>query len=102
RGIQSYWLQLASLKSLGRLYYSKPRMEILSMSSHIENGTVIVRWRVSGIPQLRVLQFWKFRSKEPLEIVWHEGISTFYVKDDGLIHLHKLDRVCIYKTYFTV
>lgn len=54
RGIYHYVKQVALLRIIGHLKFAFVRFEILKITSHPEDGTVKVRWRITGISGLRV------------------------------------------------
>lgn len=98
-GLTPYVLFLAKCRVYAHFKYANVKMHILKATIHQEDGSVRVRWRVSGIPQIRAFMFWKFmpwRYKDALkeESEWIDGFSTFYVQPkSGLVYKHRLDKV---------
>lgn len=62
RGLYNYVKQVALLRCVGHLKFAYVRFEILKITQHPEEGTIKVRWRISGISGMKVLfQFWRFK-----------------------------------------
>jgi len=40
--------------------YANVRLQVLKITTHLDDGSVCVHWRVSGISQKRAFMFWKF------------------------------------------
>lgn len=99
RGITGYVQQMALVRILGHLRYAHVRLEVLKMTTHKEDGTVRVRWRIVGISGLRALfMFWKFRIWEWQKMIsqeaeWTDGFSVLKVGSDGLIYEHICDKM---------
>ncbi|KAG1687440.1 hypothetical protein GQR58_008335 [Nymphon striatum] len=83
-GLQQYSMYLSKIKALGHLLYARINMNILKITSHPEDGTVRIRWRIS------IVTFWKLFSKFRKYI---DGFSIFYIGNDGLIYKHECDEV---------
>ncbi|XP_041368911.1 uncharacterized protein LOC121383149 [Gigantopelta aegis] len=94
-GVTAYASELNKIRFLALLKYTRVNMHILKITIHTEDGTVRVRWRISGIPQLRSLFIGRnlFSKGKENDDVWHDGFSVFHVGKDGLIHKHRVDRV---------
>ncbi|XP_065334299.1 uncharacterized protein LOC135935700 [Cloeon dipterum] len=96
-GIYNYVKQVSLLRTVGHLRFAYVKFEILKITSHPEEGTVKIRWRIRGISALKVfLQFYKFKLWKGKEFwdqqeAWYDGFSTFYVGGDGTIHKHVAD-----------
>ena len=70
RGLYSYVKQVALLRCVGHLKFAYVRFEILKITQHPEDGTIKVRWRISGISGLKVLlQFWRYKLWQWKEIL---------------------------------
>uniref|UniRef100_A0A1E1XTP4 Uncharacterized protein n=1 Tax=Amblyomma sculptum TaxID=1581419 RepID=A0A1E1XTP4_AMBSC len=99
RGITGYVQQMALVRILGHLRYAHVHMEVLKMTTHKEDSTVRVRWRIVGISGLRALfMFWKFRIWEWQKMIsqeaeWTDGFSVLKVGSDGLIYEHICDKM---------
>lgn len=100
-GLTPYAIEIAKLRMFAHFKYANVRLQVLKITTHLDDGSVCVHWRVSGISQKRAFMFWKFlpwvyRKSMTNEAEWTDGISTFYVTGgDGLISKHKLDRVIL-------
>ncbi|KAF4532551.1 hypothetical protein B566_EDAN010843 [Ephemera danica] len=98
-GLYNYVKQVALLRTVGHLKFAYVKFEILKITSHPEDGTVKIRWRIRGISALKVmLTFWKYKLwniKEAFEHQesWYDGFSTFYVGEDGSVHKHVADKM---------
>lgn len=98
-GIAGYVQQLALVRILGHLRYAHVKLEILKMTLHKDDGTIRIRWRITGVSGLRVLfMFWKFkiwqwRKMMNQEAEWTDGFSVMYVGADGLIYRHDCDKI---------
>lgn len=46
--------QVALLRTVGHLKFAYVKFEILKITSHPEDGTIKIRWRIRGISGLRV------------------------------------------------
>jgi hypothetical protein len=101
------------------LKFAYVRFEILKITQHPEEGTIKVRWRISGISGMKVLlQFWRYKlwqwkellqKQERLDVwdfycvspilnslsfrSWYDGFSTFHVNSNGVVSLHVADKV---------
>ncbi|CAB3367881.1 Hypothetical predicted protein [Cloeon dipterum] len=98
-GLYNYVKQVALLRSVGHFRFAYVKFEILKITSHPEEGTVKIRWRIRGISALKVfLQFYNFKLWKMKEIwdqqeAWYDGFSTFYVGGDGTIYKHVADKM---------
>lgn len=103
-GLQNYKIQVYKLRSVTALRFIHTRMCLLSTSCDLEENFVRVRWRVLGLKQLAALRrlqtygkFWKI-SKIPdrqleKDAVWYDGISYYYLNEEGLVNKHVITRV---------
>ena len=48
RGLIAYQSEVALLKLIGNWKYAKLKFHILKITSHVEDSTIQVRWRISG------------------------------------------------------
>ena len=83
-GLNQYAWQISLIKMGAHFKYGKVNMEVLKITSHIEDGTVRVRWRVVTFPgNSIVFAFWKFKlwnTKESFESQKDEYVkSTNYL-----------------------
>ncbi|XP_014237126.1 uncharacterized protein LOC106659219 isoform X1 [Trichogramma pretiosum] len=99
KGLPEYVKQAAMLRILGHLKFAFVRLEVLRITMHTQDNTVKVRWRIVGLTGLNVVtRFWKFKVWKIRESVkdiesWHDGFSTFYMNDKGLVYKHVIDKV---------
>lgn len=98
-GAYHYVKQVALLRTVGHLKFAYVKMDVLKMTTHPEDGTIKVRWRIRGISGLKVmLFFWKYKVWNVKEAFtdldsWYDGFSTFYVGGDGLVHKLVVDKM---------
>lgn len=97
RGIMPYVFELTKVKLLFRIRYSYVRMQVLKITSHPEDGTVRIRWRISAVPHLAAFKFWQlpstyYKSAEDSSR-WYDGFSILHVSKEGKIYRHCVDRV---------
>ena len=61
-GLNAYAWQLAMIRFGAHFKYAKVSLNILKLTSHIEDGTVRIRWRISKYPgNSIVFAFWQFK-----------------------------------------
>ncbi|KAM4696735.1 uncharacterized protein C6orf136 homolog [Rhinophrynus dorsalis] len=92
RGIILYQLLLTLSRFLFLSYFSNARVSILKLTSHPESCCIQARWAVSGLP-LHSLLFNFYRTDKAELYKSYDAHSTFYLASDGLIRLHKVERV---------
>lgn len=98
-GLYNYVKQIALLRCIGHLKYAYVRFEILKITQHPEEGTIKVRWRITGISGMKVfLQFWRYKLWQWRELMgkqeaWYDGFSTFYVSSKGVVTSHVADKM---------
>ncbi|XP_070183340.1 uncharacterized protein [Littorina saxatilis] len=97
-GIKQYAMQMMKLRALTHLKFAHVHMEVVTSDCVEEEGAVRIEWRIVGISQLKALRFWKYTAwsynktfREDAE--WIGGVSTLTVDKDGLVTIHRLDRV---------
>merc|ERR1719171_1942329 len=84
RGRQNYQLFLRGLKDTGNLLFEEPGFTVVRATHHEKDGLVKVRWKLSG------------KYKSPFKFFQSEqgcfdGISYYYVDNDGLVSVHQVD-----------
>lgn len=61
-GLNQYAWQIALIKMGAHFKFGKVTMSVLKITTHHEDGTVRIRWRVETFPgNSIVLAFWKFK-----------------------------------------
>lgn len=98
--ILGYVRQMAYLKIVGHLKYAYVKFNILKITMHPDEGTVKVRWSISGIKGSKIfLSFWKFKfwkikeGIDKFQTSWIDGFSIYYVRGNGKVYKHVADRV---------
>ncbi|OCT67931.1 hypothetical protein XELAEV_18039229mg [Xenopus laevis] len=92
RGVMLYQLLLTLSRFLFLSYLSNARVSILKLTSHPETSSIQARWAISGLP-LHTLLLHFYRNDKTELYKSFDAHSTFYLASDGLIRLHKLERV---------
>lgn len=69
-GLSAYIYKISMLRMYGHAKYAFVDMEILKMTKHLEDSTIKIRWRISGITGFQmVAQMWKFKVWKPAEML---------------------------------
>uniref|UniRef100_A0A8C5WHH4 Uncharacterized protein n=1 Tax=Leptobrachium leishanense TaxID=445787 RepID=A0A8C5WHH4_9ANUR len=92
RGLVLYTLTLTLARLLFLTYFSNSRISVLKLTSHPETGSIQARWAITALPLHRAL-FYFFRQDKTELHRTYDAHSTFHLASDGLIQLHKLERV---------
>jgi hypothetical protein len=94
-----YAIQLTMLRWKIHWKFSYAKLEILKITHEEKDGTIKIRWRINGIRGMKsMIQPWKIKAWQVKESVkneseWHDGFSVLYLRGDGLIYKHRLQRV---------
>lgn len=98
-GLTQYKQIVNIFKITAHIRFVYVRFHILQLKTHSEDGTVRIRWRISGLGMLRLIfkyfpqKLWMKGNMDKEAPTWYDGISTFYVGSDDRIFKHKVDRV---------
>lgn len=98
-GIYHFVKQVALLRTVGHLKFAYVKFDILKITSHPEDGSVRVRWRIRGVSGLKVfllfwrIKLWKLKETVKSEESWYDGFSIFYVGGDGKVYKHIADKM---------
>ncbi|KAM8953412.1 uncharacterized protein C6orf136 homolog [Pelodytes ibericus] len=92
RGLVLYQLLLSLSRLLFLSYFSNTRVSVVKLTCHPETCSIQARWSVSGLP-FHAMFLYIFRSDKSELYRTYDAHSTFYLAPDGLISLHKLDRM---------
>ncbi|XP_075042727.1 uncharacterized protein C6orf136 homolog isoform X2 [Mixophyes fleayi] len=92
RGLVKYQFFLTFTRLLLLCYYTNTRVTVLKLTSHPETNSIQARWSFSGLP-LHCLFFYLFRTDKNELYRTYDAFSTFQLAPDGLICLHKVERV---------
>ncbi|XP_040297991.1 uncharacterized protein C6orf136 homolog [Bufo bufo] len=92
RGLVKYQLFLTLTRLLLLCYFTGARISVLKLTSHPENNTIQARWSFTGLP-LHGLFMYFFRTEKSELYRTYDAFSTFQLAPDGLICLHKIERV---------
>ncbi|KAM8884120.1 uncharacterized protein C6orf136 homolog [Synchiropus picturatus] len=92
KGRVAYQLTLTLWRLLCLIYFANVKVEVLKLTKHMEDRSIKARWRIRGLPvHTLMLRFYR-RDKSQLYRSY-DAFSTFYVRQDGLIHCHKVEKV---------
>ncbi|XP_040179396.1 uncharacterized protein C6orf136 homolog isoform X2 [Rana temporaria] len=92
RGLVKYQLFLTFTRMLMLMYYSNCHISVLKLTSHPETNSIHARWSFTGLPLHSIFLF-LFKSDKNELYRTYDAFSTFQLAPDGLICLHKLERV---------
>jgi len=98
-GTAAYGVQLAYLKLKINVVLSQVQLNILNITHDVNDGTVKVRWRLSGMRGALLffktlnVKLWNKKESISDKAEWHDGFSIFYVRGDSLIYKHRMQRV---------
>lgn len=74
----AYVKELTFVRFYGHLKYAYVKAEVLKMTKHMEDSSIKVRWRISGISGYRILfkmiEFRVWRPKQMIE--QHQKVSV--------------------------
>lgn len=69
-GIVDYVKQLSFLRLYGHFKYAYVKLDVIKMTQHMEDSSVKVRWRISGITGYRILfKMIQFRVWKPQKMI---------------------------------
>jgi len=61
RGLAKYSLQMALIRIIGHFKYVQVTFIIMKITSHPDEGTIKIRWRIAGLSNIKALSFWRYR-----------------------------------------
>ncbi|RDD45401.1 Uncharacterized protein C6orf136-like protein [Trichoplax sp. H2] len=92
RGLTSYKMMVATMKGMCRAYCCNLVFDVLKITKHHDDGTIRIRWRVTGLPRHQVaLLIWPFIQSPKCR--YFECFSVLRVGINGVINHHRLDKV---------
>ncbi|CAF0980509.1 unnamed protein product [Rotaria sordida] len=102
KGAGSYALSLFWIRLKLNFKLMNLTIQLLKTTIDEESNCVKIRWRISGLTNksfIGVLKGWK----QPRDVAGNirdyveyiDGLSTFYVRGDGRIYKHRVDRVTV-------
>lgn len=98
-GVFKYKMRIDLIKAWGNINFGYLRMDILHISYDPRDLVINVRWRICGIPGIRLIfQFWKYKISKWSEIfkqeeLWYDGVSHLYLNKNGLIYKHLVTKI---------
>lgn len=98
-GALPYAVQLTLLRWKVHWKFSYVKLELLKVTHDEKDGTIKVRWRINGVRGVKsMIQPWKIKVWEVKQTIkkeseWHDGFSVLYLRNDGLIYKHRMQRV---------
>lgn len=111
-GRNNYFIHFALLRIKTAFLFAYIQLNILKITQHPQEGTIKVRWQISGMSGLMTIKnlfrlniFTIFFSREKAlnkasGLKYYDGFSIFYVNGDGLIFKHLCEKVMIYKFFY--
>ncbi|XP_077987123.1 uncharacterized protein LOC144441425 [Glandiceps talaboti] len=92
RGKTTYQAMVNSLKMTSLLYFIDAELEVLKVTVHPDESSIQARWRIKALP----FHIWLLRlhkRDKTRYYRYYDAFSTFYVGTDGLVHVHKVDKM---------
>jgi len=101
-GTLSYAIELLKIRWKISVKFSNAVIQILKITHDEDDGTVKIRWRLRGLRGMKILTPWKIKIWDLGESIkseaeWHDGFSILYIRGDGRIYKHILQRVIAQK-----
>ncbi|EFN70217.1 Uncharacterized protein C6orf136-like protein [Camponotus floridanus] len=100
RGITDYAKQLILLRVIGHIRFAHVKLNILKLTTHSDDGTIKIRWRIRGVTGWKVISmFWRYKiwkiqdAIDAYHDIWYDGFSTYYINGDGKVYKHVADKV---------
>lgn len=98
-GVLAYAMALSAIRIKANLKYSFLQVQLIKVTHDLTDGSVTVRWQIAAISGMKTflkpwkIKVWKIKDSLKSEVEYIDGISTFYVRGDGRIIKHRVDRV---------
>lgn len=97
-GISAYVFELLKIRWKLNVKFSNAVIQILNIGHDEVDGTVKIRWRMRGLRGMKIftpwkIKLWNLKDSINSEAEWHDGFSILYVRGDGRIWKHTLQRV---------
>jgi hypothetical protein len=101
-GLSQYALQLTVIRWKVNWKFSHAKLQLLKITHDEQEGTIKVRWRINGVRAAKTFfQPWKIKiwnvketfKQNDNEENWIDGFSILYVRGDGIIYKHRIQRV---------
>jgi len=98
-GVLAYRQFVNLLKIYCHMRFVYVRFNILKVTEHPEDGTIRVRWRISGMGAMKMVikyipaKMWQRGNMDKAADTWYDGYSTFYVDSDNKIVKHVADKM---------
>lgn len=92
RGRVLYQLAVSLCRAAVWGYFAGVRLEVLALTRHPEQCCIRARWRLVGVPfHLCLLRFYRRDKRDLLRS--YDAFSTFTLNAEGLICLHRVDKL---------
>lgn len=98
-GALNYALELLKLRWKINIKFGNAAIHILKIGHDEDDGTIKIRWRLKGVRGSKMftspwkIKIWNISESIKSEAEWHDGFSILYLRGDGLIYKHRLQRV---------
>lgn len=92
-GLYNYVKEAAKLRLWGHIKYAFVKLEVIKMTTHTEDSSVKIRWRIRGISGSKIIfTFWRYkllqiRDKFREEEAYVLNTQITYLKKDSLFHV---------------
>lgn len=93
RGFINYYMQMKLIQLYHNIRYSSSNLEILNLVKYPEESFIKIRWRIISRRGVIAIALNASGVKKLGRELWKDGISTFHVNEEGLIHSHICDNV---------
>jgi len=96
-GLLAYVKFIHMVKALAHIRFVYVRFHILYLNKHPEDGTIGIRWQMTGLGVTRLAvryipdKLWQRGSMDKAAKIWYDGYSTFHVDSDNLVVKHVAD-----------
>lgn len=97
-GLTQYVFELVKIRWKINVKFSNAVIQLLKVTHDEEEGTVKIRWRMRGLRGMKIftpwkIKIWNLKDSVNTEAEWHDGFSILYIRGDGRIWKHTLQRV---------
>jgi len=97
-GALNYAIELTKLRFKINVKFTNAIIQILKITHDENEGTVKIRWRLRGLRAMKIftpwkIKIWNLKESFKTEAEWHDGFSILYVRGDGRITKHTMQRV---------
>lgn len=98
-GLMKYIAQLKVVKFKIKLFNAYSKVDILKATIDENDSSIKIRWRLRSVRramsyyQLFKARSWSLKYLLKINENWNDGFSVFYLRNDGLIYKHTVQKV---------